>query len=157
MVGGDPADLVRVRPVLAVCCRRIIHAGPLGAGMVLKAANNLVTMLALLAAHESDALVRAGGLDPALLGEVMAENGNLTDTMRRFLEFRTTGPASLGERAYREFQDRTGQLGAKDLGIALEIAREAGIELPGTAAAQPLMAGVFNVDSAAREGGSHAG
>jgi 3-hydroxyisobutyrate dehydrogenase-like beta-hydroxyacid dehydrogenase len=125
--------------------------------MVLKAANNLVTMLALLAAHESDALVRAGGLDPALLGEVMAENGNLTDTMRRFLEFRTTGPASLGERAYREFQDRTGQLGAKDLGIALEIAREAGIELPGTAAAQPLMAGVFNVDSAAREGGSHAG
>jgi 3-hydroxyisobutyrate dehydrogenase len=156
MVGGDSADLARVRPVLAATCRRIVHAGPLGAGMVLKAANNLVTMLQLLAAHESDVLARAGGLDPALLGEVMSENGNLTDTMRRFLEFRASGPVSLGERGYREFQDRMGRLGAKDLQIALDIAREAGIELPGATAARPLMAAVFNGDSARREGGSDA-
>ena len=42
-----------MRPVLAACCRRILHAGPLGAGMMLKAANNLVTMLQLVAAHEA--------------------------------------------------------------------------------------------------------
>ena len=157
MVGGDAADLARVRPVLAACCRRIIHAGPLGAGMMLKAANNLVTMLQLVAVHEADALARAGGLDPVLLAEVMTENGNLTDTMRRFLEFRTTGPASLGDGAYREFQDRMGRLGAKDLQVALDIAREAGIELPGAAAARPLMAGVFNADSGTGQGGSDAG
>ena len=156
MAGGDAADLARVRPVLAATCRRIVHAGPLGAGMVLKAANNLVTMLQLVAAHESDALARAGGLDPSLLGEVMTENGNLTDTMRRFLEFRASGPASLGERAYREFQDRMGQLGTKDLQVALDIARDAGLELPGTAAARPLIAAVFKGDAADREGGSHA-
>ena len=91
MVGGDSADIARVRPVLAATCRRIVYAGPLGAGMVLKAANNLVTMLQLVAAHESHALVRAAGLDPRLLDEVMTENGNLTDTMRRFLEFRVSG------------------------------------------------------------------
>jgi 3-hydroxyisobutyrate dehydrogenase-like beta-hydroxyacid dehydrogenase len=114
-------------------------------------------MLELVAAHESDALARAGGLDPALLREVMTENGNLTDTMRRFLEFRATGPASLGEHAYREFQDRMGRLGTKDLEIALEIAREAGIDLPGAAAACPLMTGVFNPGSADGKGGSDAG
>jgi 3-hydroxyisobutyrate dehydrogenase-like beta-hydroxyacid dehydrogenase len=36
-----------------------------------------------------------------------------------------------------------GQLGAKDLEVALSIARDAGIELPGTQAAQALMPGVF--------------
>jgi 3-hydroxyisobutyrate dehydrogenase-like beta-hydroxyacid dehydrogenase len=157
MVGGDSADLARVRPVLAATCRRIVHAGALGAGMVLKAANNIVTMLQLVAAHESDALVRAGGLDPGLLGEVMTENGNLTDTMRRFLEFRKTGPASLGERGYREFQDRMGLLGGKDLQVALDIAREAGIELPGATAARPLMIDVFSGDYRNGQGGSDAG
>jgi 3-hydroxyisobutyrate dehydrogenase len=157
MVGGDAADLARVRPVLAACCRRIVHAGPLGAGMVLKAANNLVTMLQLVAAHESDALARAGGLEPAVLAEVMTEYGNLTDTMRRFLEFRTTGPASLGEQAYLEFQERMGQLGAKDLQVALDIARDAGIELPGAAAAWPLMPGVFIPDATTRKGSNDAG
>jgi 3-hydroxyisobutyrate dehydrogenase-like beta-hydroxyacid dehydrogenase len=110
-----------------------------------------------VAAHESDALARAAGLDPALLAEVMTENGNLTDTMRRFLEFRATGPAELGERAYLEFQARMGQLGTKDLQVALDIARDAGIELPGTAAVRPLMSGVFGGDPWDGKGGDHAG
>jgi 3-hydroxyisobutyrate dehydrogenase-like beta-hydroxyacid dehydrogenase len=147
IVGGDPADLERVRPVLEACCSRIIHAGPLGAGMALKAANDLVTMLQLLAAHEADRLARAAGLDPALLAAVMTENGNLTDTMRRFLEFRATGPASLGEQAYRELQERLGELGVRDLEIALDVAHEAGLDLPGAAAARPLIPGVFRGDA----------
>jgi 3-hydroxyisobutyrate dehydrogenase-like beta-hydroxyacid dehydrogenase len=142
-VGGDPADLERVRPVLEACCSRIIHAGALGAGMALKAANDLVTMLQLLAAHESDRLARAAALDPALLARVMIETGNLTDSMRRFLEFRVTGPASLGEQAYRELLERTGQLGVSEIEIALDIAREAGVELPAAAAARALLPDAF--------------
>ena len=158
MVGGDAADLTRVRPVLAAYCRRIIHAGPLGAGMVLEAARNLVTTLQLVAANESDALARAGGLDPALLLEVMTESGNLTDAMRRFLEYQaTTDPSSPAERGHQELQDRMRRLGARDLGVALDIAREAGIELPGAAAARPLMSGVFNAQSGNGEGGNDAG
>ena len=146
MVGGDVADLERVRSVLEACCRRIVHAGPLGAGMALKAANNLVTMLGLVAAHESDRLARAAGLDPALLREMMTENGNLTDTMRRFLDFRATGAAALGDDGFREFQERMGHLGAKDLEVALDIARDAGVELPAAGAARPLMQRVFGGD-----------
>ena len=136
MVGGDPADLERVRPVLETCCSRIIHAGPLGAGMTLKVASNLVTMLQLVAAHESERLVRAAGLDPALLAAALSESDSLTDIMRRFLELRATRSGSLGEHAYRDFEERVGRLGAEDLEIALDVAREAGLELRVVAAAR---------------------
>jgi 3-hydroxyisobutyrate dehydrogenase-like beta-hydroxyacid dehydrogenase len=138
MVGGDPADLERVRPVLEACCSRIVHAGGLGAGMALKAATDLATILQLLAAHEADRLARAAGLDPALLATAMTETGNLSAPMRRFLEVRATGPASPGEQAYGELLECMGELGARDLEIALEVSREAGVELPAAAAAHVL-------------------
>jgi len=78
-----------------------------------------------------------------LLQQVMTENGNLTDTMRRFIEFRRDGARQLGAAAFDEFQTRMGQLVTKDLEVALDIAAEAGIELPGTAAASRLMMDVF--------------
>lgn len=139
MVGGDRTDLERVRPVLETCCSRIIHAGPLGAGMTLKVASNLVKMLQLVAAYESERLARAAGLDPALLAVALSENGTLTDHMRRFLEVRATRPGRLGEHAYRDFAEHVGQLGIGDLEIALDVAREAGLELPAVAAARPLL------------------
>jgi 3-hydroxyisobutyrate dehydrogenase-like beta-hydroxyacid dehydrogenase len=143
MVGGPAAALEKARPVLDAFCRSIVHAGALGSGMVLKAANNLVTMLELVAAHESLRLVGRGGVDEALLLQVMTGNGNLTDTMRRFIEFRRDGPRQLGPAAFDEFQTRMGRLVTKDLEVALDIAAEAALELPATAAASRLMMDVF--------------
>lgn len=143
MTGGDPLTLERAGPVIDAMCRRRIHAGGLGTGMALKAANNLVTMLQLLAAHESFRLAGLSGIDPQLLREVMISNGNLTDTMGRFLDFRNTGPTQLGESAFIDFQTRMGQLGSKDLQVALDMAADIGIDLPGARAARDLMPGVF--------------
>jgi hypothetical protein len=56
--------------------------------------------------------------------------------MRRFLELRATRSGSLGEHAYRDFEERVGRLGAEDLEIALDVAREAGLELRVVAAAR---------------------
>jgi len=143
MVGG-PADLLaEVRPVLDAFCRSVVHAGPLGSGMVLKAANNLVTMLELVAAHESARLVQSSGVSEDLLRQVMTENGNLTDTMRRFLEFRRDGAQQLGAAAFEAFQTRMGRLVTKDLEVALGIAAESGLDLPATRAASRLMMEVF--------------
>ena len=143
MVGGPVAALDTARPVLDAFCRTVIHAGELGAGMVLKAANNLVTMLELVAAHESLRLVASGGVAAELLQQVMTQNGNLTDTMRRFIEFRRDGARQLGAAAFDEFQTRMGRLVTKDLEVALDIAAETGLELPATAAASQLMMEVF--------------
>jgi 3-hydroxyisobutyrate dehydrogenase len=143
MVGGSAVALGKARPVLDAFSRKVVHAGALGAGMVLKAANNLVTMLELVAAHESSRLVERGGVDPALLREVMTENGNLTETMRRFLDFRRDGERQLGPEGFVDFQTRMGQLVTKDLEVALAIAAESSLELPGTDAASRIMMDVF--------------
>jgi len=42
MVGGDPADLAVIRPVLEAMGSRIFHVGPLGAGAAMKLAVNSV-------------------------------------------------------------------------------------------------------------------
>ena len=41
LVGAEPEDLERARPQLEILCRRIIHAGPVGQGALLKLVINL--------------------------------------------------------------------------------------------------------------------
>jgi 3-hydroxyisobutyrate dehydrogenase-like beta-hydroxyacid dehydrogenase len=111
--------------------------------MVLKACNNLVTYLELMAADESVRLARANGLDVALLREVMTENGNLTDTMRRFLDFRDSGPGQMGRDAFRTFQSHVSTLAEKDLDVALGIAADSGIALPASQTTRGLIRGML--------------
>ena len=61
MVGADAPTFARARPVLAAFGRRIEHVGPVGAGDALKAVNNALLALNILAAGEGlAALVKAG-------------------------------------------------------------------------------------------------
>jgi 3-hydroxyisobutyrate dehydrogenase-like beta-hydroxyacid dehydrogenase len=143
MAGGETDDFIRATPFLESFASRIIHAGALGNGMVLKACNNLVTYLELMAADESVRLARANGLDIALLREVMTENGNLTDTMRRFLDFRDSGPGQMGRDAFRTFQSHVSTLAEKDLDVALGVGEDAGIALPASQAVRALIRGML--------------
>jgi 3-hydroxyisobutyrate dehydrogenase-like beta-hydroxyacid dehydrogenase len=71
VVGADPDDLTRVRPVLDAMCGTIFHLGPVGAGSLMKVCGNLVVtgMIALLG--ESLTLGTDGGLDPAAMLDVL--------------------------------------------------------------------------------------
>ncbi len=61
MVGGDAALLARVRPVLAAFGSRIVHMGPVGTGHAMKAVNNALLAVNILAVGEGlAALVKAG-------------------------------------------------------------------------------------------------
>jgi 3-hydroxyisobutyrate dehydrogenase-like beta-hydroxyacid dehydrogenase len=146
MAGGDAAALERARPFLAAFSGNIIHAGAVGTGMVLKACNNLVTYIQLMAGHESFGLARAYGLDPALLRRVMTENGNLTDSMARYQDFRAHGPAQLGADGFAAFLARTRGLAEKDLEVALALAGPVGLALPGSEVARRAAAQVFGKD-----------
>ena len=71
MVGGDVEVLERVRPVLELLGRTITHMGPVGAGQVAKACNQLVVGANIQAVAEAYALARAAGVDPArVLGAI---------------------------------------------------------------------------------------
>lgn len=61
MVGGPPATFERARPVLAAFGKRIEHLGPVGAGSAMKAINNALLAVNILAFGEGfTALAKAG-------------------------------------------------------------------------------------------------
>lgn len=126
MVGADPPVLEQVRPVLDVLGGRVTHFGPVGAGSVAKACNQLVVNTTVASLAEAVLLAERSGLDvPTLLDALaagLASSGVLEWKRDAFShnDFRPSGPA---------------RLAVKDLGYATSAGADVGADLPlGTAA-----------------------
>lgn len=70
MVGGAPSEVTPVLDVLAACGRPV-HLGPLGAGQVAKACNQLICAAEIVALAEASVVAERAGLDLAELLELM--------------------------------------------------------------------------------------
>ncbi len=122
MVGGEAEALERARPILDQLATDIVHVGGVGAGQVTKLCNNMLTAIITTALGEVLVTgVKAGvELEPltAALGAGSAGNyvlsGYLPNTL--FTAERAAGFALA--------------LMRKDLGLFLNAARDAGLELP---------------------------
>lgn len=122
MVGGDAEALATARPVLDHLASDIVHVGAVGAGQVTKLCNNMLTAIITTALGEVLVTgVKAGvELEPltSALGAGSAGNyvlsGYLPNTL--FTEERATGFALA--------------LMRKDLGLFLEAAGDAAMDLP---------------------------
>ena len=116
-VGGDAADLERVRPVLATMGTTITHVGPIGAGQAVKAVNQVILAGAYLGVAEGIVLAIKAGLDVeqvvAALSGGAAQSWVLANRSGRMLD----NDYPLGFKV---------ALHRKDLGIALQLARETG-------------------------------
>jgi 2-hydroxy-3-oxopropionate reductase len=115
--------------LLAAMGTTIHHVGPLGAGQLTKACNQIVVAANLTALAEALLLARRGGLDPRRVLAVLA--GGLAGS--RVLELK-------GEKLLRH-DFRPGGAAAfqhKDLGFALAAARDEGVALPLTALVDQL-------------------
>jgi 3-hydroxyisobutyrate dehydrogenase len=130
MVGGTEAQVEKLRPLISKYCSSIVHAGAVGAGMSLKLCNNLVTYLELVAVLESYKLAEAMGIEHERLTAVMMNNGNLTPAMKAYIGFRQTGAATIGADAFLASQKSLAHLAEKDLSLAIEVATEAGVDVP---------------------------
>jgi 3-hydroxyisobutyrate dehydrogenase len=73
LMGAEAADAVRARPILEQLCRRVEHAGPVGAGAILKFTINLPLMVYWQALGEALALAQAIPLDAARLMDLLSE------------------------------------------------------------------------------------
>jgi 2-hydroxy-3-oxopropionate reductase len=71
MAGGEDAVLERAMPVLKVFARDITRTGGVGSGQTAKLAHQLVFSVNVMALLEGLALGAAGGLEPAVLKEVL--------------------------------------------------------------------------------------
>ena len=139
MVGGDAAALERIRPVLETSAGRIVHAGPLGAGAVTKACNNLIQYMEFVAAREAVALARSAGVSAETLIEVSRSVGIMNDGMAAVVGFGDRLAAAPDNPALLARARHFVGLADKDLGVALDCARAAGLDLPGTSTCRALM------------------
>jgi 3-hydroxyisobutyrate dehydrogenase len=71
IVGGSESDLERARPLLDRLGKAVYHAGPPGAGQVVKMCNNLLLGIQMAGTCEALALGIAHGIEPARLSEIM--------------------------------------------------------------------------------------
>jgi 3-hydroxyisobutyrate dehydrogenase len=122
MVGGAEATVERCRPLLERMGTTILRTGPLGSGQAMKALNNLVSAGGFLIAAEALSIGKQFGLDPATMVDILnASSGSNNSTQKKFKQF------VLSEKYDSGFALA---LMAKDLGIALELARQNGVETP---------------------------
>lgn len=126
MVGGEADAVKSAEPVLRVLGKRWFHLGPNGAGQTIKVAMNLILALEVDALAEALALVTRAGIAGEKLVEVMQSS------MARAAVLDVKAPLLLKGEYPPSFPLR---LMHKDVGLALDLARELGVSLPAGAAA----------------------
>jgi 3-hydroxyisobutyrate dehydrogenase len=122
MVGGDPAIIDRVDPVLAAMGRSIFRTGGLGSGHAMKALNNYVSAAGLVAAVEALRVGQKFGLDPTLMADILnVSSGKNNTTELKLKQYIISQTFNAG------FPLR---LMAKDVRTADELAHDLGISTP---------------------------
>ena len=124
MAGGSDAALERAEPIFAELGKATTHIGGPGAGQVAKAANQVVVALTIQAVAEALTLADNADVDPARVREALL--GGFAQS--KILE--AHGEKMLEDRFEPGFRIA---LHRKDVGIALDTARDQGVALPATA------------------------
>ena len=121
MVGGDAADVARVRPLLDLMGESVTHCGPLGAGAMMKLANNYISAVVNLATAEGLTLVKAGGVEIEVARQVLSQTpagqGHINTTWPDKALKDDPSPAFMLDLAH------------KDLGLALDTAARLNVPL----------------------------
>ncbi|SDB60742.1 MULTISPECIES: NAD(P)-dependent oxidoreductase [Pseudomonas] len=131
MVGGDAADLDRVRPVLLELGQRVTHMGGVGAGQVTKACNQMIVACNALVIAEVVALAEQAGVDASLIAEALA--GGFADSK----PLQILAP-QMAESLFEPVKWHVRTL-LKDLDTAVKFSRETGSATPISGLAAQLM------------------
>jgi 3-hydroxyisobutyrate dehydrogenase len=137
MVGGEAADLEEARPALAAMGTTIIRVGPVGSGEVAKLCNNLIAGVAAVAVSEAFRIAEAFGVDARVLTDVIAKSSGNTWAMEHNHPVPGIVEKAASSRDYAP--GFTTDLMAKDLGLAVNAARELRVPLAVAPAAQQLL------------------
>jgi 3-hydroxyisobutyrate dehydrogenase len=137
MIGGDARDVEEARPALAAMGANIIHVGPIGAGEVAKICNNLIAGVAAVAVSEAFRIAEAFGVDHKVLTDVISKSSGNTWVMEAAHPVPGMVPRAASSRDY-EGGFMT-DLMAKDLGLAVNAARELRIPVIVSPAAQQAL------------------
>jgi len=131
LMGAEPADAARARPILEQLCRKVEHCGPVGTGAAMKLAINLPLMVAWQAYGEAFAIARTVGWEPKRLLDLFVESNGANNALKMradmivtMLEGRDPGPTTFSIAN-----------GVKDLRTMVETGEAFGADMRATKAA----------------------
>jgi 3-hydroxyisobutyrate dehydrogenase len=131
LMGAEPTDAARARPLLEQLCRKVEHCGPVGAGAAMKLAINLPLMVAWQAYGEAFAIARSVGWEPKRLLDLFVESNGANNALRmradmivKMFQHQDPGPTTFSIAN-----------GVKDLRTMVATGEALGAEMPATKAA----------------------
>src|SRR4051794_14619891 len=126
LMGAEPADAKRARPLLEQMCRRVMHAGPVGTGSLLKLAVNLPLMIYWQALGEQLSLCKTLTIDPAELLDFLSETSGAATVLKQRM------PGIIAKLKKEPSNIKTFSLdgGIKDVKQMLAEGDKRGLELP---------------------------
>ena len=131
LMGAEPADAARARPLLEQLCRKVEHCGPVGTGAAMKLAINLPLMVAWQAYGEAFAIARSVGWQPKRLLDLFVESNGANNALRMradmivsLFEHQDAGPTTFSIAN-----------GVKDLRTMVATGQALGADMPATKAA----------------------
>jgi 3-hydroxyisobutyrate dehydrogenase len=126
LMGAEPEDAARARPILEQLCRRLEHCGAVGAGAVMKLTINLPLMIYWQALGEALALCRPLGFDADRMIDLFADTSGGANVLKirgaalaAMLSGKDPGPVTFSL-----------DNGVKDLHTMLAEGNSLGIEMP---------------------------
>ena len=131
MVGGTEGEVDRVRPLLDVFSRLVLHMGPPGTGLSAKLARNVVQYGSWLAAQEAQELAEAAGVDLLKLGEAIRVSDQVIGGSARLI-LRPTAepwPGDTDANLLAFLRDKA-LMAHKDLDAARALGDEYGVPMP---------------------------
>ena len=111
LVGGEKDVVEKARPVLMAYSRDVLHVGPIGAGQLAKACNNLLHWVHCVSNYETLLLAKRWGIDAQRMREVLLKCPAYNGTLDRWDTTKFT------------WQE-------KDMDVTMDLAQEAGLMLP---------------------------
>ncbi len=111
LCGGDESDVAFARPALMAYSRNVLRVGPVGAGQLAKACNNLLHWAHCVSNYETLLIAKRFGIDAQKMREVLLECPAFNLTLKRWDTTKFT------------WQE-------KDMDVTMELAQMAGLSLP---------------------------
>jgi len=126
MCGGSADTFSKAKLILANMGKNIFHAGPAGAGQVAKGCNNMLLAIHMIGTAEALEMGARNGLDPAVLSEIMMASSGRNWSLELYNPY-----PGVMENAPASNDYKPGfmvDLMVKDLGLAMEIAQQSGVD-----------------------------
>ncbi len=131
LVGAEASVFEQIQPVLACFAEEVLHCGAVGAGQVVKQMNNMVLFQTVTALSEALSIARSCGVSGETLFDAMAKGSGNSFALHNH-GAKALLPGTFPKRAFST------SYALKDLSYAIDLAEQAGIQVPGATATSEL-------------------